>query len=150
MPAPLPPLWQCPRCGERFVTRNMWHSCGTHTVEALFAGCEPQVMPLFERFAKMVRTCGPVAMIPQKTRLVFQVRVRFVGIYPRKSHFLCGLILGRKLDHPRFVKIETFSPRSFGHHLRLAAESDLDDELAGWLQEAYAYGEQQHLAAKQG
>src|SRR5262249_33103523 len=23
-----PPLWTCPRCGARLVTRNLWHSCG--------------------------------------------------------------------------------------------------------------------------
>jgi hypothetical protein len=22
-----PPLWKCPKCGHRFVTKNLWHSC---------------------------------------------------------------------------------------------------------------------------
>ena len=24
---PKPPLWKCPRCGHRFVTKNLSHSC---------------------------------------------------------------------------------------------------------------------------
>lgn len=31
-------LWQCPRCGERFVTPNMWHSCGKFTLDPLLVG----------------------------------------------------------------------------------------------------------------
>ena len=62
-------------------------------MEELFARSEPHVLPLFKKFAKMVRACGPVRMIPQKTRVVFQVRVRFAGAYPRKSHFLASFAL---------------------------------------------------------
>jgi hypothetical protein len=32
----------CPRCGARLVTRNLWHSCGTFTLEGLFPG---QIQP---------------------------------------------------------------------------------------------------------
>ncbi|MGH9972245.1 MAG: hypothetical protein ACREBG_31245 [Pyrinomonadaceae bacterium] len=48
----------------------------------------------------MVRACGPVRTIPQKTRVVFQVRVRFAGCYPRKSHLLCGFALPRRVTIP--------------------------------------------------
>ena len=36
-----PALWVCPKCGARLVTRNLWHSCGHFTLEALFAGARP-------------------------------------------------------------------------------------------------------------
>lgn len=64
MPSKLPPLWKCPKCGERFVTKNMWHSCGKFTLEELFARSEPHVYQLFNQFAEMMRKCGPVTMIP--------------------------------------------------------------------------------------
>ena len=95
---PKHPLWRCPKCGARFVTKNMWHSCGKYTLEALFSRSEPHVLPLFKKFAKMVKGCGPATMIPQKTRVVFMVRVRFAGAYPRKSYFLAGLALSRRLN----------------------------------------------------
>ena len=137
------PLWRCPKCGERFITANMWHSCGKYSLEQLFARSEPHVLPLFRKFAKMVRACGPVRMIPQKTRVVFQVRVRFAGAYPRKSHFLAGFALPRRVDDPRFVKIETYAPHFQGHLFRVASEADLDDQIQQWLREAYRVGAQE-------
>jgi hypothetical protein len=44
------PLWTCPRCGRKFVTRNMWHSCSPHTVERFLAGKGPRARAMFNRF----------------------------------------------------------------------------------------------------
>jgi len=27
------PLWTCPRCGAKLVTKNLWHSCGRATLD---------------------------------------------------------------------------------------------------------------------
>jgi hypothetical protein len=139
------PLWRCPKCGERFITANMWHSCGKYSIEQLFARSEPHVLPLFKKFAKMVRACGPVRMIPQKTRVVFQVRVRFAGAYPRKSSFLCGIALPHRVDDPRFVRVENYAPHFQGHVFRVASEADLDDQVQRWLRESYKVGAQEFL-----
>jgi hypothetical protein len=40
------PLWTCPKCGHRFVTRNMWHSCSDYSLESHFEGtkaCEERI-----------------------------------------------------------------------------------------------------------
>ena len=139
------PLWKCPKCNEQFVTRNMWHSCGKFTLEALFARSEPQVFGLFNRFAEMVRLCGPVTMIPQKSRVAFQVRVRFAGCYPRKSHLICAFALPRVVDDPRFFKVEKFGPHFVGHSIRVFTDADLDQDLQRWLHEAYDVGAQRHV-----
>ena len=85
-------------------------------------------------------------MIPQKSRVVFQARMRFVGVMPRKSHLICHFVLPRQIESPRFHKIETFNPRCHAHSLRVTEEADLDAEVARWLSEAYEVGEQKHLA----
>lgn len=126
----------------------MWHSCGKFSLDDLFVRSEPHVLKLFRQFAKMVRACGPAHMIPQKTRVVFQVRMRFAGASPRKSHLLCHFILPRKIDSERFYKIETFNPRCHAHYLRVMEEADLDADVARWLREAYEIGKQKYLAAK--
>ena len=82
-------------------------------------------------------------MIPQKTRVVFQVRVRFAGAYPRKSHFLAGFALPYRANDPRFVKIEAYAPHFQGHTLRVASKSDLDEQVQHWLREAYKVGAQE-------
>ena len=126
----------------------MWHSCTRYTLEQFFAGCEPHVPRLFKKFARMVRACGPVRVIPQKTRVAFQVRVRFGGAVRRKSYLLCGLALPRILHHPRFIKIESFAPHFHGHWFRVDSERDLDAEVRRWIQEAYGVGAQRYLEGR--
>ena len=148
-PAKQRPLWRCPECGERFVTKNLWHSCGKYTLEELFARSEPHVLPLFKKFAKMVRACGPVRMIPQKTRVAFQVRVRFAGAYPRKSYFLGAIALPYRSADPRFVKIENYAPHFQGHFFRVDSEADLDQQVQSWLHESYQVGAQSFVSKRE-
>ncbi len=143
------PLWRCPKCGERFVTAHMWHACGKYSLEKLFAGCQPHVLKLFRKFANLVRKVGPVRVIPQKTRVVFQVRVRFGGAVPRKSYLRCGLALPRRMKHPRLFKIESYAPHFHGHWFRVDSEKDLDADVRRWIRLAYKVGAQEYLQAGQ-
>ncbi|MEW5987138.1 MAG: DUF5655 domain-containing protein [Chloroflexota bacterium] len=145
MTTQLKELWQCPNCGERFVTPNMWHSYGRYSLGALFARSEPHVREIYDRLVELTQALGPVTIIPQKSRIAFQVRVRFFGCMPRKSHLLCGFWFTYRHDHPRFHKIEKYSPRAYGHFIRVQATEEFDEEFMGWLREAYAIGQQKHL-----
>jgi hypothetical protein len=123
----------------------MRHSCGKFSLAELFARSEPRVLKIFQEYARMVRACGNVHMIPQKTRVVFQARMRFAGATPRKSYLICHFILPRRIDNDRFDRIETFSPRCHAHYLRVEDEGELDNDVARWLQKAYAVGQQMYL-----
>jgi hypothetical protein len=147
-PKKLKPLWRCPVCGERFVTRNLWHSCGRFSLKSLFARSEPHVFELFNSFAQLVKRCGPVRIIPQKTRVAFQVRMRFVACYPRKSYLICTLVLPRLLESPRITKIQRFSPNCVLHFLPLRSQGELDRQLQTWLHESYRVGAQADAARK--
>ncbi len=56
----LPVISICPRCGARLVTRNLWHSCGTYTLEGLFPTSEPAVLDLARKYVAMLYTLGDV------------------------------------------------------------------------------------------
>jgi hypothetical protein len=84
-------------------------------------------------------------MIPQKTRVAFQVRVRFAGAYPRKSSFLCGFALPYRSADPRFVKIEEYAPHFIGHLFPVSSEADLDQQVQRWLHESYEVGAQSFI-----
>ena len=131
------PVWTCPRCGARLVSRNLWHSCGRFTLEALFAGAAPGVLELAREYVAMLQSLGDVQVLAQKTRLVCVARVRFAGLSPRKRGFQATFALHRWLDSPRIVKKVDYGPRWRGHYVRVQARADLDDELRGWLQEAH-------------
>jgi hypothetical protein len=147
--ARLPPLWTCPKCGAKFVSANMSHSCGRFALAALFAKSEPQVFELFRKFRTIVRACGRSTMIPQKTRVVFMVRMRFAGATVRKSHLRVGLILERRLPpDARLVEIESFGPRCHGHYFRIERTDQLDASFAAMVGEAYDSGTQKNFQRK--
>jgi hypothetical protein len=142
----LPPLWTCPKCGAKFVSANMWHSCGRYRLEDLFANSEPHVYELFLKFKRMVEACGPVTMIPQKSRVVFMVRMRFAGATVRKTSLRVGLLLERRLPaDPRLERVDTFSPYSYGHYFRIERADDLDKTMRQWIREARDSGTQKHF-----
>ena len=144
---PSTPLWPCPRCGRLFANRNQSHACGRHDLEAHFARTEPVVRELYERVLGVVRRLGPVTVLPEKTRIAFQVRMSFAQVTTRRRWLDGHVVLARRLDHPRFRKIEVLSPRNVVHHFRLERVEEVDADFAAWMREAYAVGEQRHLGA---
>src|SRR5438034_280358 len=49
VPSPTRRLWKCPKCGHRFVTANLSHSCGRYRLAAHFAGKSGAVRAAFSR-----------------------------------------------------------------------------------------------------
>jgi hypothetical protein len=136
------PLWRCPRCGRRFANRNQWHACGRHDLKHHFAGKPPAIRALYDAFVGAVREIGPVIILPEKTRIAFQVRMSFAAVMPRRAWLDGHLVLARRLEHPRFRRVDTMSPRSHVHVFRLERPEDLDAEFRALLREAYTVGEQ--------
>ena len=132
-----PELWICPRCGVRLVSRNLSHSCGRFTLEGLFAQARPGVLELAVQYAEMLRSLGDVQVIPQKTRLTCVARVRFAGLYPRRTGFRANFALHRWLDSPRIVGTDDYGPRWRMHYVDVRVQADLDDVLRSWLQESH-------------
>lgn len=98
------PLWTCPRYGNRFVTPNMWHSCNQVALQAHFAGKTARQRELFNAWLAFVQKHGgPVTVIPQKTRISFQARVRFAGALIRRNWIECRLWLKRRVEDPVFI-----------------------------------------------
>ena len=130
-------LWHCPKCGARLVSRNLWHSCGRFTLEALFSGAEPGILAAARKYVTLLESLGDVQVLPQKTRLVAVARVRFAGLYPHKNDFLASFALHRWLASPRIVKTTDYGPRWRAHFVRITSTGDLDEELRAWLQESH-------------
>jgi hypothetical protein len=69
-------------------------------------------------------------------------------VTPRRAWLDGHLVLARRRESPRFRSVQTFSPRNHLHVFRLETPEDIDAEFRQWLTEAYAVGEQKHLAKK--
>ena len=140
------PLWRCERCGREFANRNQSHACGRHDLEHHFAGKAPELRALFDAVVAVIRAIGPFEILPEKTRIAFHVRMSFAQVTPRKRWLDGHVVLARRLESPRFRAVQTFSPRNHLHAFRLETLDDIDAEFRAWMAEAYAVGEQRHLA----
>jgi hypothetical protein len=138
------PLWSCPRCDRVFANRNQSHACGAWTLDRHFDGKSLEVRETFDRFLAMLERIGPVRVLPEKTRIAFQVRMSFAQLTVRRRRVLGHFVLARRAEDPLFHKIETFSPRNHAHHFRLD-EAEEVDALEPYAREAYAVGRQEHL-----
>ena len=137
------PLWRCPKCGHRFVARNLSHSCGRHRLGDHFRGRDPELRALFRSLVALARRHGPVTVYAQKTRIVMMVRVRFAGAVVRSSYLVVGLWLKRRVEHPRLRRVEFIPPGEFVHYFRLADRAELDEAFGALVREAYAIGRQE-------
>ena len=144
-------LWRCGVCDRPFANRNQTHSCGRYTVEAFLSGKPRSAVELYDRFAELTKSCGPVLVAPAKTRVGFQARMIFAAVNKLSERGLdAHVVLARRVEHTRFRQIQEMSPRCFVHHFRIEAVEQIDEEVAGWLREAYRVGTQEQLPARRG
>ena len=141
-------LWRCRKCGRRFANRNQSHACGRFTLAHHFRGKPPLIRALFKEVVAVVRSNGPVRILPEKTRIAFQVRMSFAQVTPRRQWLDGHVVLARRFDHPRFRSVETFSPRNHLHTFRITQPGDIDSDFRAWIAEAYLVGKQLHLTSR--
>ena len=138
-------MWTCPKCDRTFANRNQVHTCAAlGDLDQHFARTAPEVRDAFDRVLEAVREFGPFDVLPEKTRIALHARMSFAAFMPRR-HWLNGhLVLARRIDSPRFLRVDTYSPRNVVHTFRLTSPAEVDDEFVAWLAEAYQVGAQQH------
>ena len=139
-------MWTCPRCGRTFANRNQSHTCRPlGRLDQHFTGKDRAVKETFDRILTVVRRIGPVEVLPEKTRIALHVRMSFAAFSPKKRWLDGHVVLARRVESPRFKRIYVVSPRNVVHEFRLASPAEVDADVAAWLKEAYAVGEQRHL-----
>lgn len=141
-----PPLWACPDCGRRFANRNQSHTCRPlSTLDEHFAGKSPHVWEIYDRLITVMERIGPFVVLPEKTRIALQVRMSFAALMPRREWLDGHVVLARRIDNPRFRRIDVFSPQNVVHSFRFHNAAEVDGEVEAWFREAHAVGEQRHL-----
>jgi hypothetical protein len=117
------------------------------TVERHLHNKPEQVVALYGRFIELAEACGPFSYAVTKTAISLKGSRRgFAGVTPSQTSLSGYLDLQRRVEDPRIRRSSPYTKRLFVHHFRIVAPSELDDEFAEWLREAYAVGEGAHLA----
>lgn len=98
---------------------------------------------LFDAWLALIEQFGPVTVIPQKTRIAFQTRVRFAGAIVRRDLVWCTFWLKRPIARPPplLEPPEFIPPRYHVYRFRLTDPRQLRTPgLRTLLRESYDLG----------
>ena len=95
------------------------------------------LMPIHARLMEAVHRLGSdVEIAPKKGYLSLRRRKQFAMLRPAAKHIDVGLILPGRPVTDRLESAATFNAL-FTHRVRVRSTADVDDELVGWLTDAY-------------
>ena len=130
--------WTCPECGRVFGREGQGHDCAPAlTVEEYFATGPPFERPVFEAVRAHLEGLGPLHVEPVSVGIFFKRRRVVVQLRPMTRWVAVGFILGRRLESPRLARKVTGSGTRWWHVVNVREPEEVDDELRGWLTEAY-------------
>lgn len=127
--------WTCPRCARTFARKDQFHSHETADVDAHLVGRPDR---LREAFDMMIGSLPPDVQVEAlRSVIVLSAGTTFAYITVQAKRLLVGVFLEQALESPRVVKVDEVSVRKFGSVIDVRGPGDVDDELHGWLRQAY-------------
>lgn len=132
------PLWTCPACGRRFGRRNQSHECAAAlTLEEYFSTGPAMERPIFDAVIGHLRSIGPVHVEPVQVGILIKRGRTFAELRPRRDRVVLSVLLSRVIDHPKVVRTVRTSGHRAAIFIDLRTAADVDDDVRGWLAEAY-------------
>jgi hypothetical protein len=112
----------------------------TYSSDALFVGKDDVVRSIYHRLLEVLRTIMSFEEEAKKTSIHLVHTVAFAGVHPRKNYLILNLRTDAPIESPRISKTEQVSKNRFHNELKIASTNEIDEELLGWLKEAYSLG----------
>ena len=118
----------------------------------IFFEQQPDALPLYEAFCGAVLDLYPEAKIKvQKTQISFYNRhlfacASFLRVRKKKElpapYLVITLGMPRPLASPRAAAVTEPYPGRWTAHIVIGEKEEVDEELLGWLAEAYAFAQE--------
>ena len=131
---------------EQLEVLHRWEAVCTATElpaeEALFFAGKPEELALYDAFrSRLLSEVGEVRIKVSKTQITFSNKYGFAFVsHPRRKKD-GGLLISFGLSHRQESERIQYAlepyPGRWTHHLPLRQRTEIDDELMGWLREAY-------------
>ena len=117
------------------------------TVEDHMYGADPANVELYQAVAALIQSIGRVTLSVSKTTITFKgARRGCAGARPTKHGVEGYLDLMRSLDGDRRIRgVAPYTKRLWVNSYRVTSLADLDDVFRGWVIEAFAVGQGEHL-----
>jgi hypothetical protein len=108
------------------------------TVKSHFDGKDAVTKQIYDQLLKSVKKFGRVIEDPKKTSIHLVNNSAFAGVATRNKAVVLTIKSDRAWPSPRIHKSEQTSARRFHHEVKLTSVAEVDAELLGWLENAYA------------
>ena len=130
--------WTCPRCQRQFGRRNQSHGCApAGSIADYFDGRPAWQRQAFDRIAEHVESLGPAVIEAVQVGLMIKRTRTFAEVRRRRDVLVLGVLLSRRVEHPRITKVLTLSTHRTAHFVDLSAPDDVDEQVKDWLTEGY-------------
>jgi hypothetical protein len=113
------------------------------TLDEFFAGRE-RSRQVFDAVQAAIAEIGPAELRVTKSQVAFRRRRAFAwawmpGMYLRgeQAPLVLTFSFEAPQEWPRWKEIVEAAPGRFTHHLELWAETEIDEEVCGWLRVAW-------------
>jgi hypothetical protein len=131
--------WRCPDCAWSFGRQAQPHSCVPPVdLEAWLTKRRPEVRGILDAVRTCVDALGTdVLFEPTKDAVMIKRARTFAEVKPRRDSTELALIVSRRIDDPRIARTLDLTRTRIVHVVEMAGENDVDDQVRGWLREAY-------------
>jgi hypothetical protein len=107
------------------------------TIDDYFATGPERERPIFEAVMAHLDRLGPVHVEPVSVGIFLKSNRTFAQLRPKTKWVALSMSLPRAVAHPRLgPKVQPWAGR-YHHVFNLRTPDDVDDQIRGWLTEAY-------------
>lgn len=132
------PVWVCPQCRRQFRRRGQSHECApAMTLDEYFSTGPERERPIFEAVMAHLDTLGPVHVEPVSVGIFIKKNGGFLELRPMQRWVALSFSLPRRLTSPKITRKPIVANGRTFHVVNLRGPEDVDDEVKGWLTEAY-------------
>ncbi len=132
--------WTCPRCDREFGRPRQAHTCVPGcTVDETFAGRPERLRAVYDAVLAHLAGLGPVHEDAVRVGVFLKRDRKLAEVRPRSRDVWLGLYLPRPVRDPRFARVLGPGGPRVVHVLLLRDPADVDDQVRGWLTEAFLH-----------
>ncbi len=130
--------WTCDECGRQFGRNKQSHECSpAMTLQEYFSTGPPIEKPIFDAVVAHLESIGPVHVEPVSVGIFFKQPRKFAQLRPMQKWVALSFSLPRRVDHRLISRKPIGHGGRHYHVVNLRGADDVDDEIRGWLTEAY-------------
>jgi hypothetical protein len=117
--------------------------------EILFFDRKPQVAAIYSALKSRLESKYPGMEVKvSRTQISFRNRHIFAlaslpdrrgKVWPHHAFLLVSFGLSERKHSPRIIQAVEAYPQRWTHHVAVAEEHEIDEELLGWIDEAYHF-----------